>query len=107
MATVVTTALVGALVLLGVAGSFLVATAVAHRSAQAAADLAALAAAGSLQSRAGQPCTVAGEVAVANGATITSCEVVGEHVLVVVGRHGPELWGHSFTVTGRARAGPG
>lgn len=57
---------------------------VARHRAQAAADLAALAAAGVLPSGQETACGVAREVAAANSATVTACEVAGLDVVVRV-----------------------
>ncbi|MDT0200558.1 Rv3654c family TadE-like protein [Nocardioides sp. AE5] len=105
-ATVLAVALVGVLVLLGMAGVFVTATGAAHRQAQAAADLAALAAAATLQ-QGGDPCEAATTIATANGAEVTDCVVAGSDVVVDVQVSGPEFLGHGFVPTARARAGPG
>lgn len=100
-------AVVGACAVGGlVAGSVLVGS----RRAAAAADLAALAAAGSLQGHAlpaaGAPCGRAGEVAEANSARLVGCEVRGEVVTVrVVVAVRPLRW-LDVDLPGSARAGP-
>jgi secretion/DNA translocation related TadE-like protein len=97
--------LTGVLLLIGMAAAFVVATAAAHRRAQGAADLAALAAATALQQGA-DPCGVAVSFAGANGASLTSCRVLGEDVSVQVAVEGPQFLGHGWEPVGRARAGP-
>ncbi len=105
VASFVAVTLIGLLVLIGLAANFVVATAAAHRGAQAAADLAALAGAVTVQSG-GIPCVVAAEVATANHVSVTSCHLDGDHVVLAVRSDGPQLFGHRFEVSGRARAGP-
>ena len=104
-ASLLVVALTGLLVLLGLAAAFVTATAAAHRHAQSAADLVALAGAVAYQ-RGDDACTRAGSVATGNDATLTACTLVGEDVLVTVEVPSPELAGHTFTITGSARAGP-
>ena len=104
-ATLLVVALTGVVLLLGLAGAFLTATGAAHRRAQAAADLAALA--GATAHRHGDDaCAAAGKVAMSNGAASTACHLEGEDVVVEVSLSGPEFLGHSWDLTGRARAGP-
>jgi secretion/DNA translocation related TadE-like protein len=105
-ATVLAVSLASVLVLLGMAGAWVGAVVADHRSAQSAADLAALAGAQAVQS--GQPpCVVVEEVARANAARATQCSVAGADVWVSVEVEAPDLFGRSATVTGRAHAGPG
>lgn len=106
-ATVLVVAMAGLLLLVGAACGVVGAIVVAHRTAQAAADLAALAGAGTLADRSGAPCTVAGEVATANGAALATCVVEGDDVVVEVTVTGPRWLGQDRDLTGRARAGPG
>jgi secretion/DNA translocation related TadE-like protein len=76
-----------------------------QRRVEAAADLAALAAAGAL--RAGEdPCPAAGSIARRNGAALAGCAVAREVVRVRVNRRTHPLLGRTFTVTAQARAGP-
>lgn len=105
-ATPLVVALVGVLLLVGVAAAFVVATAAAHRRAQAAADLAALAGAMSLQ-RGADACAAAADVARRNGADEVTCRVSGQDVLVTARLAGPRFAGHGWRLVGRARAGPG
>lgn len=98
-------ALAGVVLLLGLAATFMTAAGAAHRRAQAGADLAALAGAGALQ-RGDDPCAASGRISADNGADMVSCLVDGDDVSVVVRVAGPELWGHTFDIRGRSRAGP-
>ena len=99
-------ALMGVVMLLGLSAAFLVATAAAHRRAQAAADLAALAGAGAHQD--GQDaCVMARAIAGRNRASVTRCELDSDDVVVRVEVSSPELLGRRWRVTGSARAGPG
>jgi secretion/DNA translocation related TadE-like protein len=115
VASVLVVALTGLLVLLGLTAAFLVATVAAHRRVQAAADLAALAGAttaqpgggGAASSLPSDPCAVAAQIAVANGARLTSCRVEVSDVLVTAALDGPRFAGHSWALTAQARAGPG
>jgi secretion/DNA translocation related TadE-like protein len=106
-ATVWVLALSGVLVSLG-AAAVLVGSAVATRHrAEAAADLAALAAAGDAVTGAVDPCAAALSIAVANGAVLETCTVlpgavvqIGVGVRVTMGPLGVR-WAHA-----NARAGP-
>ena len=79
-----------------------------HR-VRAAADLAALAAAGPVASGGGPDCRVAQTVAAANGAMLTRCDPEPDGSVVVaveVARHWPPAWGVlPGSVSARARAG--
>jgi secretion/DNA translocation related TadE-like protein len=76
----------------------------AHRRAQVAADLAALAGASALQGGA-DPCVAAERIAVRHAARLTSCVVDGSDVLVSTGvRLDARLGGAELPA--RARAGP-
>lgn len=77
-----------------------------HRTAQAAADLAALAGAGA-EGRGGDGCGAAAGVARRNGASLESCRPDGHgglHVLVRV--EGPRWLGWHDDLRAEARAGP-
>lgn len=100
-----TVAMIGVLLLVGAATGVVGALVVAHRQAQAAADLAALAGATALAS-ARDPCVVAGSVAAANHAALVSCRVTGGDVLVEVVVTGPRWLGQDEDLRARARAGP-
>ncbi len=76
----------------------------AHRSAQSAADLSALAAAAGVAGD--DPCATAAEIAEANAAQLLSCAVDGREVLVRVGVEGPRWLGQVADLEGEARAGP-
>ncbi|WP_228395258.1 Rv3654c family TadE-like protein, partial [Modestobacter roseus] len=106
-ATVWVVALAGLVAAVGMAAVLVGAAVVARHRATAAADLAALAAAGAAVQGDPAACAVASEVAVANGAAVTSCTVgagavVELHVRVPV-RLGPL---GVVDADGRARAGP-
>ncbi|MDQ6525156.1 flp pilus-assembly TadE/G-like family protein [Nocardioides sp. LHD-245] len=109
-ATVLTLAMVGVLLLVGAAAGVVGAIVVAQRRAQAAADLAALAAATSLAGRADHPgrdpCASAAEVAGDNGAELDSCRVEGRDVVVAVRVGGPRWLGQDQDLVAAARAGP-
>lgn len=77
----------------------------AHRSAQAAADLAALAAADALGSGR-DPCAAGAAVAAANGARLTACRPDGRVVTVVATVSGPHWLGQVADLAAEARAGP-
>lgn len=81
-------------------------SAVAASRAATAADLSALAAADTLRGlRAGDPCAVAGEAAIRNGAALAGCAVnaADQSVQVNTGVDVPLL---PWPAAGRARAGP-
>jgi secretion/DNA translocation related TadE-like protein len=104
-ATLLVLAMAGVLVLLGAALSVVTAIVAAHRTAQAAADLAALAGARDVaQGRGG--CDAAAGVARANGAELTGCVVSGPVVQVAVEVPGPRWLGQSADLGARSRAGP-
>lgn len=105
-ASLLVIALLGLLMFLGAALGFLDGVVADHRAAQSAADLTALAGAQALQ-RGHDPCAAAGRIAAANEASIQSCEVHGEDVVVEVSVAARSYAGYSPEVTGRARAGPG
>ncbi len=105
-ATVLGAAMVAVLVLcLAVVGALLSAVEASHR-ARAAADLAALAAAGALLDPAVDraPCAVAGDLAGRNGGQLRSCDVHGDTVTVSV-TVAPAVSALGVA-TARARAGP-
>lgn len=107
-ATVLVVALAGLLLLVGAAAAVVGAIVVAHRTAQAAADLSALAGAATLAEHSGRdPCATAAEVAAANGAAVSSCTVEGQDVLVEVTVPGPRWLGQDHDLHAVARAGPG
>ncbi|KAB2807000.1 flp pilus-assembly TadE/G-like family protein [Pimelobacter simplex] len=95
----------GVLLLVGAATGVVGAIVVDHRRAQAAADLAALAAAAH-PDPGRDPCTTAARVATANGATLRSCRRDGPDVVVTVVVQGPRWLGQEGDLTASARAGP-
>lgn len=102
-ATVLVVAMAGVLlfVMVGLAAAGGLVT--AQRRAQAAADLAALGAASTLE----EACGRAARVAAAHAAALESCEVAGDEVTVTVSVDGPRVpWRH-VRVGAEARAGPG
>lgn len=104
-ATLLVTACLGLLMLVGCALAVVAAMVTAHRSAQAAADLAALAGAGAIQ-EGGDACAAAGSVAVANDARLIGCTVAGDDVTVEVKVRGPRWLGQPHDLSAQARAGP-
>ncbi|GAA3820604.1 hypothetical protein GCM10022242_22850 [Nocardioides panacisoli] len=104
-ATVFTISCIGLLLLLGAALSVVAAMVAAHREAQAAADLAALAAASAIADG-GDPCGEGAAVAAANGARLTSCSIEGTDAVIEVVVTGPRWLGQTGDLTGQARAGP-
>jgi secretion/DNA translocation related TadE-like protein len=98
-------AILGFLLLVTAALGVVAAIIVAHRRAQSAADLAALAGAAALQ-RAGDACDEAGAVAAANGAQLSACQAAGQDVVVTVRVDGPHWLGQHGSLSAMARAGP-
>jgi len=108
-ATVPAVACLGVLLLVGAALGVAAALVTAHRSAQSAADLAALAAAGAITGGGGGgggPCAAGAAVASANAARMTGCEIDGRTALVRVLVDGPHWLGQSADLEAVARAGP-
>ncbi|MFB9765365.1 Rv3654c family TadE-like protein [Nocardioides kongjuensis] len=110
-ATVLAVAAAVVLLLVGAATGVVGAIVVAHRRAQAAADLAALAGATSLAGAGAghpgrDPCAAAAEVATANGASLVTCVVEGSDVVVEVRVSGPRWLGQDRDLAAAARAGP-
>ena len=97
MASVLAAVMVVALVALTAAAGHLGAAVIARHRAQAAADLAALAGAGALVSGPDWACARAGEIAAAMRATVASCRVDGEDVVLEV---------HTAVALGRWGVGP-
>lgn len=104
-ATVFATVVAGAVLLLGAVLGVVAAVVVDLRTAQAAADLAALAGASAV-GRAADPCDDAARVALANGAELRACHSQGREVVVEVVVAGPRWLGLAADPTARARAGP-
>lgn len=104
-ATLIVLALSGLLMFVGLALAGVAAIVLAQRSAQAAADLAALA--GAVAGASGvDPCGEAEAIATANGATLIDCRLVGRAVTVEVMVAGPRMVDRRYDVTAEARAGP-
>lgn len=100
-------AFAGLLLLVGAAAAVVGVLVAAHRTAQAAADLAALAGATTVVEQSGRdPCGVAAEIASANDASLTRCRVSGAEVRVEVSVHGPRWLGQDQDLSAEARAGP-
>jgi secretion/DNA translocation related TadE-like protein len=104
-ATVLVVAMAGVLLMVGAALGVAGAMVVAHRRAQAAADLAALAGAEAL-AQGNDGCVRAAGVAAANGASLTSCVPAGADVQVAVTVTGPHGLGQAADLAAEARAGP-
>jgi secretion/DNA translocation related TadE-like protein len=98
-------AMAGVLLLLGAALAVVTAVVAAHRSAQGAADLAALAGARA-QSLGQDGCAAAAAVAVDNRARLTACTTAGRVVAVEVEVTGPHWLGQRADLAARSRAGP-
>lgn len=108
-ATLLVVAAVAVLVTMGAGLAVVIALVAAHRQAQSAADLAALAGArGAALGTAG--CATARRVAAANGARVTACVVtrtgLGSVVDLSVEVSGPRWLGQSADLGARSRAGP-
>jgi secretion/DNA translocation related TadE-like protein len=105
-ASLLAVALLSVLLLVGAALGVVAAMVWAHRTAQAAADLSALAGAAELQ-EGDDACGAARRIADANHASLTACQVQGEEVMVEVLVTGPRWLGQDEDLSARARAGPG
>ena len=104
-AALLVVACLGLLLVLGAALGVVAAMVRAHRAAQSAADLAALAGAAALQ-RGADPCALAAAVAADNGAVLATCVVSGADVRLTATVSGPHWLGQSADLTAEARAGP-
>lgn len=104
--TVLVAAVAGLVMFVGAALGVVMAMVHAHRVAQTAADLAALAGARSI-AIGGDGCAGAARIAAANTARLTACGISGAVVTVEVVVSGPHWLGQSADLTGRSRAGPG
>jgi secretion/DNA translocation related TadE-like protein len=93
------------LLLIGAALGVVAAMVTAHRSAQSAADLAAISGATALADG-GDGCAVAARIAAANEATLGECRVSGLEVSLTVTVVGPRWLGQSGDLVAQARAGP-
>ena len=104
-ATLAASGVIGLLVLLGGALGVVGAMVHAHRVAQSAADLAALA--GAHAAALGEDaCSTAAGLASANGADLDSCVTDGSDVRVRVTVEGPHWLGQTHDLQAEARAGP-
>jgi secretion/DNA translocation related TadE-like protein len=104
-ATVLVIAMAGVLLLVGAALGVVAALVAAHRVAQSAADLAALAGA-QAAGRGSDACSAAGQVAVANRVRLTGCNAQGRTIEVTVSAPGPRWLGQTADLSARSRAGP-
>lgn len=104
-ATVAVLSLIGVVLLVATAAAAVLGAVVAHRQAQAAADLAALSGATAAQ-EGGDGCGAASEVARANRGAVTECRLEGDDVLVTVAVEVPGEVDMLGRVSARARAGP-
>ncbi len=105
-AAVLTCACLALLITIGAALGVVAGLVKAHRQAQAAADLAALAGAQTVQ-LGGDGCAVSAEFAATNGGEQVACQTMGDEVIVQVRVAGPNWLGLSADPTASARAGPG
>ena len=105
IATVWGLMIMGILLLLAAVSAGVVSLIGARHQAEAAADVAALAGAQAAVDGE-EPCEAARRIAVANDGLLTRCRVAGQIVEVRVDVDGPPLLGTTWTLTGRARAGP-
>lgn len=105
--TVIAAAIVAACVIVAVALAAIAAVQGARGRAQAAADLAALAAANAWVNSTGEPCAVAAVVVAGNGAELSDCSLAGSDVIVGarVPVAGP-LESLGLVASASARAGP-
>lgn len=105
-ATLLVVALSGFLLAFGLALGSVAGVIRAHRGAEAAADLAALAGAAA-QARGEDACSAAAAIATANGGRMRACRPIDSDVYVEVDVPGPGFLGRgTVDLTGRARAGP-
>lgn len=105
-ATVLVVAVGGLLMMIGLAVAGVTSVVVAHRGAQSAADLAALAGAQAI-ARGEDGCVAAAAIAEANEAGLSGCQQLGADVLVEVRRAARPGFGLAFELSARSRAGPG
>lgn len=105
-ASLLVVACTGLLLFLGGALGVVAALVTAHRAAQSAADLAALAGASTHQDG-GDACAAASSLASGNEALLVGCRLEGDDVLVTVEVAGPRWLGQRGDLVAEARAGPG
>lgn len=108
-ATVLVVAMAGVLMFVTVGLAAAGGLVTAQRRAQAAADLAALAAASALADVSGptDACAAAERVAGRNAAVLDACAPDGRAIRVTVSVAGPDVPWREVRVTAEARAGPG
>lgn len=104
-ATLFAVACLSALLLVGAALGVVTAMVRAHRVAQSAADLTALAVADAIGSGR-DPCAAGSAVAGANDASLVACVVDGRDATVTVTVTGPHWLGQVADLSADARAGP-
>jgi secretion/DNA translocation related TadE-like protein len=104
-ATLLVVSFLGVVMLVGAALGVVAAMVVAHRTAQSAADLAALGGAGAV-AEGRDPCGAAARLAADNGARLDGCAVSALEVTVEVTVLGPRWLGQPHDLSARARAGP-
>jgi len=104
-ATLLVVAMAGVLLMVGSALGVVQAMVVAHRKAQAAADLSALAGAAA-RAQGQEPCPAAETVARRNGAQLVRCQESAGDLIVEVVVTGPRWLGQQGDLTAEARAGP-
>jgi secretion/DNA translocation related TadE-like protein len=103
--TVLGVAMIGLLVIFTLICAAVASLVITHRAAQSAADLAALAGAGSV-SAGRDPCSTAADIALRNGAALTACSVSDFTVTVEVTARTPRLLWTRYDLQARSRAGP-
>ena len=104
-ATLLAVAMAGVLMVVGAALAVVGAMVVAHRQAQASADLAALAGA-TAAAQGKDACQAARDVALLNAGTVVACAVDAGTVTVEVRVPGPHWLGQQSDLHARSRAGP-
>lgn len=104
-ATVLVVTVSGLLLMIGLAVAGVMSVVVAHRGAQSAADLAALAGAQAVVGGR-DACPAAETIAQANRVRLSECVVLGTDVVVHVTRSVRPGFGLAFDLTASARAGP-
>ncbi len=104
-ATLFAVSCIALLLVVGAALGVVAAMVRAHRTAEAAADLAALSAAVAAQ-RGEDACATAARIASANGGSLGECRAEGGDVWAEVTVPGPHWLGQVGDLTARAHAGP-
>ncbi|HSS67844.1 MAG TPA: Rv3654c family TadE-like protein [Nocardioidaceae bacterium] len=106
VATVLAIGWIVVLTTVGWVGTLAATVAAAQHHADGAADLAALAAAGTAQSSRVERCAAAARVARANAVTLSRCQPDGLDVVVIVADEVELPWDIDGEITATARAGP-